>query len=166
MDDLPVQPGTYALILELGESRTLQVGRLGSNNFPAGYYVYLGSAQGSGGLRGRLSRHLRGGGKTHWHIDRLLPFASLHGYAYVVFGREKDDFGPTECVWSQTLIASTGANIPAPNFGASDCRSGCPTHLVHYPELDFLEQLSSVLKPASDVMDFKLVYPWRLDLTS
>lgn len=163
MDDLPVQTGTYALILELGESRTLEIGRLGVFHFPAGFYVYMGSARGPGGLRGRLRRHLRGDGKCHWHIDYLAAMAIVRGYVILVFGTEEADFWPTECAWSQTLIALPNAAIPALRFGASDCQSGCPAHLVHFPDDRFLDLLPTVLNPVGDTSDFIMVYPLRFD---
>jgi Uri superfamily endonuclease len=163
MDDLPVQTGTYALILVLGESRTLAIGRLGVFYFPAGFYVYLGSARGPGGLRGRLRRHLRGDGKFHWHIDYLAALADVRGYVILVFGLEEAGFRPTECAWCQALIALPDATIPAPRFGASDCQSGCPAHLVHFPDNRFLDLLPTVLNPVGYTSDFIMVYPSRFD---
>jgi HEAT repeat protein len=32
------------------------------------------------------------------------------------------------------LLALTGAGVPAPGFGGSDCRRGCPAHLVRVPD--------------------------------
>ena len=63
MDNLPTSPGTYALHIYLPSARTLKVGNLGEFNLPHGDYVYLGSAFNPGGLRARLGRHIRGGGK-------------------------------------------------------------------------------------------------------
>jgi Uri superfamily endonuclease len=161
MDDLPVRTGIYALILELSESRKLEIGRLGAFNFPAGFYVYLGSARGPGGLRGRLRRHLRGDGKCHWHIDYLAALAVVRGYVVLEFGMEKAGFELTECAWSQALFATPNAAIPAPRFGASDCKSGCPAHLVHFPDIRFLDLLPTVLNPVGDADDFMKVYPLR-----
>jgi Uri superfamily endonuclease len=150
MDDLPVQPGIYALILKLNESKTITVGRLGALEMSAGFYVYSGSARGPGGLRGRLSRHIWRQGKFHWHIDYLAVHAVVQGYAYYVLGDKEEVAITTECAWSQALISMPGAVIPALKFGASDCRSGCPAHLVHYPESSFLISLPEVLNPAAD----------------
>lgn len=163
MDDLPVQAGTYALILDFDKSRTIRVGQLGWFNFPPGYYVYLGSAQGSGGLRGRLSRHLRRDGKPHWHIDRLAIWTFLRGYAYVLSGVEKTCFKPMECIWSQALASIPTATIPVPKFGASDCKSGCLAHLLHFPGNHFISRLPDILNPSEDMEGFKLVYPWIPD---
>jgi Uri superfamily endonuclease len=131
---LPGIPGTYAVILHLEDSRRLQVGRLGDFSFPPGLYVYFGSAHGPGGLRARLGRHLKGGDTLHWHVDYLLPVCSLVGLAYRVEPeRNATERGvPGECLWSSRLALQGGAQIPAPRFGASDCQSGCPAHLLGF----------------------------------
>ncbi|HEX9029228.1 MAG TPA: DUF123 domain-containing protein, partial [Anaerolineales bacterium] len=56
--DLPAAPGSYVLYLRLSQRLELGVGRLGRLSFPAGEYLYLGSAGGPGGLRARLGRHI------------------------------------------------------------------------------------------------------------
>jgi Uri superfamily endonuclease len=38
---------------------------------PAGRYLYCGSAKGPGGLKARLSRHMRRGKSVRWHVDQL-----------------------------------------------------------------------------------------------
>jgi Uri superfamily endonuclease len=132
---LPSQPGAYALLLCLPEPLEMQPGRLGRFLFPPGDYVYTGSACGPGGLRSRLGRHIRGGARQHWHIDYLRPAAAFAGAVYTVFSDLKDPafiLSP-ECRWSQVLSARPGAAVPIPGFGAADCRSRCPAHLVHFP---------------------------------
>ena len=44
------RPGTYALILLCASNARIQIGRLGKMHLQTGYYVYLGSAFGPGGL--------------------------------------------------------------------------------------------------------------------
>jgi Uri superfamily endonuclease len=119
------RPGAYALLLALPEPRTLTVGRLGTSCFPAGFYLYLGSALGPGGLSSRLARHCRVKKKQHWHIDYLRSLACLE-QIWVRITKER-----VECDWAAAAGALPGAGIPAPRFGASDCR--CPAHLFHYP---------------------------------
>lgn len=155
MDDLPVQPGIYSLILQLAESKSLIVGKLGRFDCPPGIYVYLGSARGSGGLRGRLGRHLRGDGKRHWHIDYLVSVSVVKGIGTIGLGSGATGCSPTECSWSQATLALPGATIPIPKFGASDCRSGCPAHLIHFAEFDFWDRLPTVLNPSESCPDAK-----------
>ena len=136
VETLPTECGSYALHLRLVRSRVPQIGRLGRFTFPAGEYIYVGSALGAGGLRSRVGRHLRGDGKSHWHIDYLRSVARVVNCLYTV----SDE--PLECVWSQALAALPGATMPVPGLGSSDCRSGCGSHLVRLP-LDY--DLATVL---------------------
>lgn len=154
MTDLPVTPGTYALHLHLSQSTLLCVGRLGEFTFPVGEYVYLGSAFGSGGLRARLGRHLRGDGNPHWHIDTLRAKARLRSYHFVEQAGGESYLGPVplECLWSQALASANQAHVPVPGFGASDCRAGCPAHLVAFlreEQPSFTRWLADFLSPRS-----------------
>jgi Uri superfamily endonuclease len=124
---LPALPGTYALVLQLDGGRVIRVGRLGEFDFPAGYYLYLGSALGPGGLAGRLGRHLAQAGRErhpHWHIDYLRQRASVTAVWYVTGATRR------EHAWATLAATLDGASSPAPRFGASDCR--CPSHLFHF----------------------------------
>ncbi len=120
---LPAAPGTYALLLHLNQATSLQVGRLGDFHFPAGFYAYVGSAFGPGGLHARLRHHLQSG-RAHWHVDYLRRLAQVHSIYFAL------TLQPQECLWSQALANLPHAWLPAPGFGASDCRNGCPTHLI------------------------------------
>ncbi len=123
---LPRKPGTYALILYLAESREIRVGKLGRYLFPAGHYIYVGSAFGSGGLAGRLSHHLKPAARLnhlHWHIDYLRQQASITQDWYSLEDRRR------EHEWAELMRQLPGVSVPVPRFGASDCR--CLTHLVH-----------------------------------
>ena len=121
---LPDWPGTYVLILRLPRLAIVEVGRLGCFGFPAGWYAYAGSACGPGGLAARISRHLRSPKQMHWHVDYLRAVAQPDEVWYAA-GTQK-----RECVWARRLGSLSGASIPVPRFGASDCR--CPAHLVHF----------------------------------
>jgi Uri superfamily endonuclease len=122
--------GTYILALWLDAAQTIRVGRLGEIAFPVGWYLYVGSALGPGGLPARLARHLLrlGAGKqAHWHVDFLRERATWVG----AWGRSSSR--RLECDWAAILRQLPGARIVAPGFGASDCR--CPAHLVYVPRL-------------------------------
>ena len=114
--------GTYCLVLRLDESRTIQVGKLGRGFFPAGYYVYVGSAL--RGLQKRLARHLSSQKKKHWHIDYLLECARN------IDTREVLSLEKRECSFSQK-VRNISQGIPMKGFGSSDCR--CNTHLYFFP---------------------------------
>jgi Uri superfamily endonuclease len=123
----PQTPGTYALVLEATRSEEILVGGLGLCRFPPGYYVYVGSALGPGGLRARLARHLRSDKRSHWHIDFLagrLPVVRVFAWPSVQ---------RRECEYVQRLLAWAGAIAAVPGFGSSDCHQGCPAHLILLP---------------------------------
>jgi len=129
---LPASPGSYALFLSLPEAEHLAIGRLGASDFPAGVYVYLGSANGPGGLRARLAHHARIANRPQWHLDYFRPYAQITGGVFT----EETRSGalPLECAWSQQLLRLPGTRPAAPGFGSADCHSGCPAHLIWLPE--------------------------------
>lgn len=132
--------GTYALLLDLREHRRLTVGKLGAFAFPAGYYVYIGSAL--NGLQHRLARHLRRGKILRWHVDYLREIAEVDE-AWCVVGEER-----LECSWMETVRSWPGATVIAPGFGSSDCR--CPAHLAYFGEKPNLSALGARLWPNPD----------------
>jgi len=71
------EPGTYILILKSAVTRRVRVGRLGNLQLCPGYYVYIGSAFGPGGLRARIDHHQRLAKRPHWHIDYLRRHTRL-----------------------------------------------------------------------------------------
>ena len=122
--------GTYALILESGAARAVLVGRLGRLSLAPGWYVYVGSAFGPGGLRARCAHHLRIAAKPHWHIDYLRTATQVREIWYT------HDPHPREHQWAEQILCARGAMTPFPGFGATDCR--CLSHLSFhcvYPSL-------------------------------
>lgn len=109
-------PSTYQLQIHLTHPLRLQIGRLGEFAFPAGDYVYTGSAKRA--FEARIARHLRREKTLRWHIDYLL---AAPGVAVTGVLRSDTD----ECALNQ----ATPGDIPVPGFGASDCRQGCGSHL-------------------------------------
>jgi len=135
-DEIPGQAGSYALLFHLEHPLRLSVGKLGSFNFPVAAYLYFGSANGSGGLRARLQRHISGNGHPHWHIDSFCTVASLEEIFFLVaFPHPSKPPARLECVWSQAVVCLPTAFIPAPRFGASDCSQRCPAHFVGLSEI-------------------------------
>jgi Uri superfamily endonuclease len=130
-DGLTPGPGTYILILQLENDQIIQVGKLGLFRFPAGYYAYVGSAFGPGGLAGRLTHHLHPGKKLHWHIDYFRKNAVL------VEILVREDNRSLEHKWASDLGQLDGAVVPVPRFGSSDCK--CLTHLYYFQERPVLE---------------------------
>lgn len=143
----PKNPGTYALILGLPTTRSIRIGKLGEFDFPAGYYVYVGSAFGPGGLAGRLNRHQRlaediaGRKRLHWHIDYLRQHSELWGAWYAVHDTSH------EHSWASLVSQLPGATMPVPRFGASDCH--CSSHLYHFPKPPSWANFKGLLKTSS-----------------
>lgn len=115
--------GTYVLILRLARPAVITVGHLGTFPLAVGWYAYVGSAFGAGGLRGRLKHHLSPAKKLHWHIDYLTAAAPVATVWYCA-----SDI-PYEHTWAARLRALPDTLMPIARFGASDCR--CPAHLFY-----------------------------------
>jgi len=119
-----MQKGIYTLILRLDVTKDIRIGALGIISFKPGYYIYAGSALGSGGLS-RVSRHIRFSReryrKAKWHIDYLMEEAVLEK---TVCAETKDRL---ECV----LAAGIGGTY-VEKFGCSDC--DCASHLFYRKE--------------------------------
>ncbi len=118
-----VTPGTYVLVLHLDRAARIEVGKLGTLSFAAGYYCYVGSARGPGGLRARLARHLRRPKRLHWHVDYLLRETSVEE----IWTAPSSD--RLECSWARDLLTLPGAQVSVRGFGSSDC--SCQSHLVY-----------------------------------
>jgi Uri superfamily endonuclease len=119
---LPPLPGSYILILRAEQRAEITVGRLGSVRVAPGWYLYTGSALGTGGLRGRVRHHLRPVTRPHWHIDHLRQVCVVVEIWYTVDTRRR------EHDWA-TLLGQSAT--PIPGFGASDC--SCRAHGFHQP---------------------------------
>jgi sugar fermentation stimulation protein A len=114
--------GNYLILLELAETRNIEIGALGKIRFNKGWYVYSGSARKN--LSARISRHLRKERKKkHWHIDYLTPYAKTIKALPIMSYRN------LECDLAADLEKLGGA--PMESFGSSDCR--CSSHLFYFP---------------------------------
>ena len=115
--------GTYILIVRIAKGEEINVGRLGAFFFRRGYYLYVGSAFGPGGVNARIRRHLRSGKKQHWHIDYLTSKGTA---VDVWFACHEEKH---ECVWAEIFEGVPSLEHPVPGFGASDC--SCGSHLFY-----------------------------------
>jgi histidyl-tRNA synthetase len=70
-DEAPSLSGTYAIVIELADTAAVTLSSRSPIVSPAGRYLYCGSAKGPGGLKARLSRHMRRGKLVRWHVDQL-----------------------------------------------------------------------------------------------
>lgn len=124
MQTLSPNPGTYALILRCSSRQSVRIGKLGNLCTENGYYVYVGSAFGPGGVRARIRHHLRISERPHWHMDYLRPVVEVEEvwFSYAP--------NPMEHRWAVFFRAFEGAVIPSGEFGSSDCR--CESHLFFF----------------------------------
>jgi sugar fermentation stimulation protein A len=117
--------GVYMLVIERDAAVTREIGSLGRREYPAGYYVYVGS--GRRNLSARVQRHLRRRKKLRWHVDHLiqdarrvraLPIYSAHDL---------------ECRLADAVryVAEGAGGHVVRGFGSSDC--SCKGHLMHFP---------------------------------
>jgi Uri superfamily endonuclease len=123
--------GSYVLLLHLANDEVITVGKLGVFDFPAGWYAYIGSAFGAGGLLGRIKHHLQPVQKPHWHIDYLRQKAVVKEIWL------SPDTQPREQTWVDLMVAVPGAVALIEGFGASDsCQE---THLFYFDVYPALE---------------------------
>lgn len=124
MSEIPVKPGTYCLMLKVIRPTWIRVGSLGRFRIGCGVYLYIGSARGVGGLRGRIGRHLRKVKSKRWHIDYLTssPSVKLVGVSLGVSGAWRERYVVRELVKEEMRPFIVG-------FGSSD-DSALPSHLL------------------------------------
>jgi len=89
-----------------------------------GFYVYVGSALGPGGVRARVAHHQGRSVRPHWHIDHLRRHTQLD-QVWCCY-----DTARHEHAWAYAMNATPGASIPLVGFGSSDCH--CASHLYFF----------------------------------
>ncbi|MDR0439018.1 MAG: GIY-YIG nuclease family protein [Methanocalculaceae archaeon] len=123
--------GVYCLIFECIASKNIRIGALGKREFLLGWYLYVGSALGNGGLS-RVNRHIRfyreQYRKPKWHIDYLMMDRSVR-FRKVMCARTEMNL---ECVLA-AVIGGDGVS----GFGCSDC--DCEKHLFYREEIPEME---------------------------
>ena len=131
---LPPIAGTYILFMQMHKPKSIQVGKLGEFMFRPGYYCYIGSAFGPGGLRARVNRHILKNKKKKWHIDYIREEVSLFKIWYSI--------KPIKLECSTVKhFNKIGCIFPVKGFGSSDCK--CLSHLVQLKSLPDLSQFKN-----------------------
>ncbi len=117
---MDASPGSYAVILRNKNRKTIRVGIHKELFIEPGYYVYLGSAFGPGGIRARVGRHSRCDKPRRWHIDYVREHMAFHDawYSHRPVNQEHR--------WARLLKSQAGF-VPLAGIGCSDC--DCETHL-------------------------------------
>jgi Uri superfamily endonuclease len=117
--------GVYALVLHVATDCRIKVGKLGTYHFRRGFYIYVGSAHGPGGLKARIKHHAGKSMRPHWHLDYLRPMAELKEVWYA------ETKNRLEHHWATAVAKMSGSELPVKGFGSSDCR--CISHLFYVP---------------------------------
>jgi len=121
--DLPEAKGTYVLIACVAQMKRLEIGGLGACDIVPGYYAYVGSAFGAGGLRARIGHHLESTAAPRWHIDYLLGVAEP---VEVWYTRAQQKL---EHHWAELLEKAPHFRAPLRRFGSSDYHRSRSSHL-------------------------------------
>lgn len=129
--------GTYVVVYACDVNARLQVGRWSEIELQPGYYLYVGSAFGPGGVRARVQRHCRKEKKLHWHIDYLSAQLSPLE-AWLCYQDER-----LEHRWAQAL-SEMKAMSPVEGFGCTDC--DCRSHLFTTQERPDIEEFSKLAR--------------------
>lgn len=109
---LPTAGGSYVLELCLDRELVINPGRLGTIRLGRGRLRYYGSARGPGGVRARVARHLRDGGRRHWHVDWLLARAPVR--------KVRVDLEAGKCELVRRDLDTGRWAVAATGFGSSD----------------------------------------------
>jgi Uri superfamily endonuclease len=133
MNSLPSACGTYVLVYFLSRSQKIEIGQLGEIAFRKGYYLYVGSAFGRGGLSVRLGHHLNPKSPQRWHIDYLGRKAELKEVWFTTSPIK------LEHQWADVLAGTVGKQPFRKKFGSSDC--SCYTHLFYFARKPSKEKL-------------------------
>ncbi len=115
-------PGSYILIMQNQVDLCITIGKRGMLSIFHGYYLYVGSAFGPGGISARVRHHSRIQDRPHWHIDYLRKHTRLTEiwFSYDQIRREHQ--------WASLLKTQDNVSVPMPGFGATDCN--CSSHLL------------------------------------
>jgi len=137
LDIEQAQPGTYVLVLSSRSADLIQIGKLGDLRLQSGFYLYVGSALGPGGVRARLAHHLKVSLRPHWHIDCLRAHTRIEEIWYCL------DDQRLEHVWAKHINLAEGASVPLLGFGSTDC--GCESHLFFFERRPSRERFRKAL---------------------
>lgn len=121
LEGMSAAAGAYVLMIETASPLPVRLPQKDVSVLAPSTYLYVGSANGPGGIKARLRRHFRPNKKIHWHVDQLTTCsASVEALAVI---------GGNECALGEILLASKRYQVALQGFGSSDCRT-CSSHLL------------------------------------
>lgn len=112
--------GAYLLVLNLSSPVQFSRKNIAGASL-SGWYIYAGSARGSGGIGARLQRHFRKDKPVHWHVDELTNRADKLDALAIPNGSEGEIV--------ESLVGSMLFEPALRGFGSSDC-THCEAHLL------------------------------------
>ncbi len=121
------EPGTYVFFCSAETNALLDIGSLGRVRLRPGFYAYVGSALGAGGLRARLAHHFHVTETPRWHIDYLRRRTRIERVWYSYGSKRR------EHQWAAAMGAVLDGSVPVARFGSSDCQ--CASHLFYFESL-------------------------------
>ena len=114
--------GSYALIIDVARKINLRPEKPWT--IEPGIYIYAGRASRS--LPARLERHKKRVKPIHWHIDWITTHRSAKIMNTIIL----PDHPEQECAIIRALVSTTSSSFPFRRYGSSDCKEGCPAHLI------------------------------------
>ena len=142
--NLQPEPGTYILVLKVKTSQNIKTGKIGKYTVKKGYYIYVGSAHGPGGIKARVTRHLKKIKPKHWHIDYLREAGSVIAVLINYSDKKK------ESIWASNLSHFAFLSMPIEGFGSSDC--SCPSHLFFCTDAFNIDVLNDIDKEPLELL--------------
>ncbi len=112
----------YCMVLNNSTEREVEIGSLGTIQWPKGWTYYVGRAH--YGWSSRLKRFTEPDQSLHWHIDYLVDVSDAK-LTHVLVLREPGD---RECDLAGWISDIDCTEPLSDGFGASDCPSGCTAH--------------------------------------
>lgn len=140
------------MFLEVVEDIRIKVGSIGLISFPAGVYIYVGSAQND--VEARIRRHFKKKKILRWHIDYLASSCKvkvLYAIAYLL---------PKKYECSLARFLQDIGLLSVSRFGASDCK--CRSHLFNMREqkpMNLVQKINKFLKLRKQIKYVKISLP-------
>jgi Uri superfamily endonuclease len=103
--------------VELTKVTDVKLRKMRSASLVPGRYICAGSAYGPGGLKARLSRHMRRTKVERWHVDQLTKTGACGAWIFP---------GCNEC---DLVELNSALPVPIIGFGSTDCKR-CHSHLL------------------------------------
>lgn len=143
--------GTYVLVMENDACKKIRIGKRGHLQLNPGYYLYVGSAFGPGGILARTAHHQKVQDSPRWHIDYLRQYADLLEIWY--------SFDPQKREHEWAGLLKLEMVVPMPGFGSSDCQ--CTSHLFFSPAKPVFSVFKALIQSRNAEHSELFLYEYR-----